>query len=357
MAYTTLFLIRFIGFYEQLKKAWGMKLYRYRPLNEFLYKELLYQEIYHASPHELNDPLDLNAQVNFYSIEISKLKTLSHFIIRQVAIAQGVTSLVKISHHFQEDIFAAFLKEKIVSLNTQFISLVQVIEMLNCYLISKEVHGFDIAGFTLEIERVISQFLNNSSISCFSETNNDFLMWSHYANSHSGICLEFEVEEDEQGSFTVPMVAFWKEKKEFIKWGCKIQKVSYRSSLSNLDFYSFLPVFDSEGDVDLMNISKSYWHTFANALERKFTEKLNPWASEREWRIVNISFKSEFSEDRVSTFDLDNLTGICFGANTPQDKKDRIINILNKLRHYPIYYQAQVDGTRGVIINHVEVHD
>jgi hypothetical protein len=334
-----------------------VKLYRYRPLNEFLYKELLYQEIYHASPHELNDPLDLNAQVNFYSIENSKLKSLSHFIIRRVAITQGVTSLAKIAHLFQEDVFATFLREKMVSLNTKFISLVQIIEMLDCYLISKEVHDFDIAGFTLEIERIISQFLNNSSISCFSETNSDFLMWSHYASSHTGICLEFEVAEDEQDNFNIPMVAFWKEKKEFIRWGNKIQKISYKSSLSDLDFYSFLPVFNNEGDVDLMNISKSYWHAFANELEEKFTEKLSPWASEREWRMVNISFKSELPEERIHTFDLDHLTGICFGANTPQDKKDRIVSIFNKLRHYPIYYQAQVDGTRGVIINNAEVHD
>jgi hypothetical protein len=334
-----------------------VKLYRYRPLNEFLYKELLYQEIYHASPHELNDPLDLNTQVNFYSIEISELKSLSYFIIRRVAITQCVTSLMKIAHLFKEDNFATFLKEKIVSLNTKFISLVSIIEILKCYLMSKEIHDFDIAGFKLEIERIISQFLNNSSISCFSETNNDFLMWSHYASSHSGICLEFEVAEDELDNFTIPMVAFWKEKNEFIRWGKKIQKVSYKSSLSDLDFYSFLPVFNNEGDVDLMNISKSYWHEFANELEKKFTEKLRPWASEREWRMVNISFISELPEERIHTFDLDHLTGICFGANTPHDKKDRIVSILNKFRHHPKYYQAQVDGTRGVIIHHAKIND
>ncbi len=67
-----------------------MKLYRYRPLNGFLFKELLYQEIYHASPHELNDPLDLNTQVNFYSTEINKLTSFSRFISRRVAISQGM---------------------------------------------------------------------------------------------------------------------------------------------------------------------------------------------------------------------------------------------------------------------------
>lgn len=334
-----------------------MKLYRYRPLNGFLFKELLYQEIYHASPHELNDPLDLNTQVNFYSTEINKLKSFSRFISRRVAISQGITSWGKVVHLLQEDCFAIFIKEKITSLNTTFVDMAQMIEILNNYLISKKVHDFDITGFTLEIKRIISQFLNNSSISCFSETNHDFLMWSHYASSHSGICLEFEVTEDEQNNFTIPMVTFWREKKEFLKWGNKVQQVSYQSTLSNLDFYNFLPIFNNEGDVDLMNISKSYWHPFANELEKKFTEKLSPWASEREWRMVNISFIPELPEERINIFDLDYLTGICFGANTPPDVKARIINILSKLKHYPTYYQAQVDGTRGVVINHADFDD
>ena len=37
----------------------------YRPLSEFLFKELFYQELYFASYKELNDPLDLSARIEF----------------------------------------------------------------------------------------------------------------------------------------------------------------------------------------------------------------------------------------------------------------------------------------------------
>lgn len=55
-----------------------MKLYRYRPLNNFLFKGLLYNELHFTSPEELNDPLDLNGQFNFYTKNEDKI--LPHFI-------------------------------------------------------------------------------------------------------------------------------------------------------------------------------------------------------------------------------------------------------------------------------------
>ena len=52
------------------------KLYRYRPLTEVLFKELLYSEIHLASPEELNDPLDLNGQLNFFTENEKRLEHL-----------------------------------------------------------------------------------------------------------------------------------------------------------------------------------------------------------------------------------------------------------------------------------------
>ncbi len=36
---------------------------------------------------------------------------------------------------------------------------------------------------------------NNYGICCFSKNYNEILMWSHYADNHSGICIEVEVDE------------------------------------------------------------------------------------------------------------------------------------------------------------------
>lgn len=40
--------------------------------------------------------------------------------------------------------------------------------------------------------------LEGMKISCFSENKDSLLMWSYYAKSHSGVCLEFDLTEDKE---------------------------------------------------------------------------------------------------------------------------------------------------------------
>ncbi len=51
-----------------------------------------------------------------------------------------------------------------------------------------------------EIPNHIKYFQGNEDspflVSCFSEVNNDILMWSIYADNHKGICLGFEIDEN-----------------------------------------------------------------------------------------------------------------------------------------------------------------
>lgn len=58
------------------------KLFKYRPLSEFLFKELHYQELYFASYDELNDPLDLSARIDFTSKDREAIEYLMWFIFK-----------------------------------------------------------------------------------------------------------------------------------------------------------------------------------------------------------------------------------------------------------------------------------
>lgn len=40
-----------------------------------------------------------------------------------------------------------------------------------------------------------SKINKNIYVSCFSERNNSILMWSHYANKHTGICIEYDFKD------------------------------------------------------------------------------------------------------------------------------------------------------------------
>ena len=64
-----------------------MKLYRYRSINELLFKELRYCELYSASPNELNDPLDLNVQLDFFTESDSQIAKLARYLSKYTLIA------------------------------------------------------------------------------------------------------------------------------------------------------------------------------------------------------------------------------------------------------------------------------
>ena len=51
------------------------------------------------------------------------------------------------------------------------------------------------------LENGLEQARKSVKVCCFSEQNDNILMWSHYANCHKGICLEFEYAENETNLF------------------------------------------------------------------------------------------------------------------------------------------------------------
>lgn len=46
------------------------------------------------------------------------------------------------------------------------------------------------------MEKIIEKFRKNTGICCFTTEKNNTLMWSHYADSHKGICVGFDFSKD-----------------------------------------------------------------------------------------------------------------------------------------------------------------
>jgi len=334
-----------------------MKLYRYRPLNDFLFKELLYNELYFASPEELNDPLDLNGQLNFYTENEDKIKVLIYFLSKEMmmwTLSSEHFNLVKEIQKIQGfekfrlsllEFFSSF-KEKKVS-KEEFYKVLST--LLQTYLSESDFKQFNVKGFLLVLNKTISQFFKNSSVLCFSESCTEFLMWSHYASSHTGICLEFEVEQDEN-KFMFPMTIYKPEyNSQGIAFRSEVKKVSYPKELKNLSIYNFLHVLNNKEDIDLVNLSKARWHGYAHEIESAFLQKLSPWVGEDEWRIVHVEFKKAYPEERILSY-YNNLTGIYFGAKSSLQTRKRIKKIFQSKNSKPKFYNCIVDGTKGVVI-------
>ena len=350
-----------------------MKLYKYRPLSEFLFKELFYQELYFASYLELNDPLDLSARIEFTAEKEDQIEYLIWFLFKTTLTvsATQISHLEKVNNEKLVDFnnndvprnaFRKNIYTKLVQLKTNqnFIWLDQIEKVLRDSAEEEKLEiNINFDNFKIELQRLSQKFLENSHITCFSKTNNDFLMWSHYASKHSGICLEFTLEHSGQFPYVqtakrktnqdnfVKRISFW-DIQERIIWN-RIRKVNYQDEQPFINFFEFAPVFENEDDCDLIGLSKSWTHHFAHELEWAFSTKTKPWSYENEWRAVKINFgEPKQPEERISHYPVEALSGIYFGIRTPEGVKKRIHNIYKTLNKQIIFYVCKTTNGRNL---------
>ncbi len=239
------------------------KVYKYRPIDNHT-KELLEQNtIYFPKPSNLNDPFECKAE---YVAKANPIRRFIHFY-----------------RHAVNDKNCKTLSDRVrfalMSLKPHF---------------SKEREQRAI-GKANEWHR---KKINNAGILTFTEKNDDTLMWSHYADNHKGVCLEF----DFNGDSTFGEDRFW--------------KVRYRRSYLPANFYSSDP-------------------------DRKFKRicmtKAYTWRYEKERRLV--------WEEGCKTypFDPESLTGLIFGCRVEEDKRQAIIETLRMRKSHVNIYDAKMD--------------
>lgn len=224
-------------------------------MSDLLYKELFYQEVYFASYKELNDPLDLSARIEFTTNEPEAVEYLLYFAFRTQFELEETSNFKSLICLFETDQTRSSLKDEIlkkIKLYLREDALIFTDDMVNILSSSLKSRNlsFDTQKFKLELERLENKFFRNSLVSCFSKSNNNFLMWSHYASRHSGICLEFNLDkgifpfekhhrnynkENIKGSGRIVQ---W-ESKSTIRWSGHLEKIQYKNEQPYLSFYKF----------------------------------------------------------------------------------------------------------------------
>jgi hypothetical protein len=53
--------------------------------------------------------------------------------------------------------------------------------------------------------KILDDIKKDVRVSCFSEKNDSLLMWSHYADEHKGICIEYDFQNTHVGTFLSPV--------------------------------------------------------------------------------------------------------------------------------------------------------
>jgi len=208
------------------------RLFKYQSFSELSLKGLKTQSIYFGSPVHFNDPYDCSLTPRVAPQSNTQLEQFRH---NQLCRNDIPATAKKELEHMQHDQIAAMLENSVLSV----------------------------------FDSQVKMFQKSRGVSCFSETNDNLLMWSHYGGRGTGFCLEFDTCHE---PFTKPL------------------KVTYSRGIPEID-----PVRMLCGD------------NF-NSVLNVYTTKSEHWAYEREWRVIHKDVGTNF------TYAADALVGIYFGT-------------------------------------------
>lgn len=223
------------------------KLYKYRPTNEYTAKIFADHALHFAAPGSFNDPFDCNFHV---LVDGAKNEAVTE-----------ANAWSEIRRRMPD-----------LPLNEQIEGAKQVRERL-------------LATRRNEFEQIVMDKLSKQTnervgICCFTEVNDDILMWSHYADSHQGICLEFS-------SIHTPFQA--------------AQPVEYSIEYPELD-------------LEAVVLSEEL-----RAAATWMLRKADHWSYEKEWRVIDF-----VGGPGGKPFQASCLTGVILGCRIPDEQEAKV---------------------------------
>lgn len=173
------------------------------------------------------------------------------------------------------------------------------------------------------VRRIFDAFMRvtNRTIGVLSltESNNNELMWAHYADSHKGFAIGFDSEH-----------SFFKPAKGDPKLCGELMNVQYT------DVRPVVYVEPSKLDIP----------------KELFFTKTVKWAYEREWRMIKmLKSASEVINSDIHLFEVPNdaIKEVVFGAKIPPEKKETLIQNLKISAPHITFKSASFDH-RGVFV-------
>ncbi len=220
--------------------------YKYEDFTVRSIKNLKAQSIYFGSPKYFNDPYDCAIKADVAEPTNVQIEEIRSFYNHQPDLPRQA-------------------KKELGSMSTD-----QISEMIQ-------------RSARATAEDGVKRFLENSGVSCFSEINNDLLMWSHYGGRYKGFCLEFSTEFE-------PFE--------------KLMKVNYVDSMPKIDPHKTIVHDNYDQYLDL------------------YCTKSSSWSYEREWRALHKEAGIAF------TYPSEALRGVYFGPDIDKESLEIICLII-----------------------------
>lgn len=221
----------------------SLTLFKYYPINEYTFDVIKTERVWMPDPTNFNDPYDCALSLDMKSYH--ERNSDFHSIVRDVMLGKRDRSEIPMS--------------------------------------KAPVPGWVMSVANEEFRDEQSKF----GVCCFSETNLSILMWSHYADNHKGVCIEFEFSED------------------FLK----------NSELSKVIYCNEFPKFTFD---DYRGFSKE---EVKNKIRQLITIKAKDWEYEKEWRLIHNE-KNTFYPKILK------IKSVLLGVRADQNVKYEIIDLL-----------------------------
>ena len=142
--------------------------------------------------------------------------------------------------------------------------------------------------------------LEKIKVACLTTHNDNTLMWSHYADKHQGICIEYDISNISK-------------RKEII-----FKKIKYHTKMNRYRS------FTSNDDLTIRNFAVDEY-TEINHIIESFTIKSKEWEYEDEYRILFYDEKNENPSGALINLPI---KSICFGVQTSKEDKELVYNLV-----------------------------
>ena len=214
-------------------KAKPRKVYKYKAFDVFTLRLLTTREIYYANPTKFNDPLDCRPTI---SIDVDRA-SIEHLFYAFLPIEEAKAAIGECHY-----------------MATQY----------DDYVESENGNKYIVRLLADDIKRLLDKEMGGKGVLSFGEKWDCPLMWSHYADEHRGICIEFDTTRAIH---------------------TKLEAISYRSprNVKISDIIAWKSRKSSEAE-------RLIYNTY-------FYAKASQWRYEKEWRDIrerSDEFPTEF---------------------------------------------------------------
>lgn len=185
-------------------------MFKYTPINSYSLRNLQNGQIYFNSPLNFNDPFDTFHPAKITNISNAKFVELYCKSSKRkfnekhlIGILDKTISKKDFYNFCEENIeyifdFNNLTENQSLKNKADFLNQLKNVEETKTDILDNI--GDLFMNVKLRLQTTIQDTLDNIrkekftkiGVSCFSKNNTNLLMWSHYADSHQGICLEFD---------------------------------------------------------------------------------------------------------------------------------------------------------------------